>query len=843
MNPSLNRFSLPSLVAILLLSLVRPCGGHVPEGATLAIPPRGASVMRVLAPRVLEITRIGGPREWDFTLAPPRAARLTVEVDGRTVPVRAVGYRRRARYAPDRRDDLRVACVLYLQLARDVPRGGRVRVRSELGDWRATASPLRWSPVVHANHEGYAPDGPKVAIVGAWLGTLGELPIEVDRFSLIDDASGRAVFQGVLRPRPDSGFPQTPAPYGQVREADFSAWRTPGRYRVAVEGLGASFPFAIGRAVPANLARAYALGIYHQRCGAGNALPFTRFVHGPCHTRPVEIPTARFAQTHHVLEDFTRGRDPWQIAPALSSVDRSLYPFVRKGCVDARGGHHDAGDYSKYLIDSAQLVHALMFTADHVPGAGRIDNLGLPESGDGRGDLLALARWEADFICRTQDRDGGFSFLVYPRDKKYEWDEMPDAGEPQVLFPKNTSATAACVAALAQTAASPAFRAQFPRDAARYLAAAQAGFAFLERAWRAHGRRGAYQRVSHYGAECGDRDEIAWAEAEMFVATGQRKFEAMLRTDLDPADAGLLRWGWWRLYQGWGCALRAMAFDGPRRRMDPRLVEAARSQIIEGGRDQARYAHACAYRTSFPVADKRFGNAAWYAGADRAFDAVAAYLLAPSDALLETVTGNVDFDLGANPANVSFVTGLGWRRPREIVSQVAANDRQVLPPSGIPVGSLRAVEPYLSRYGMALRALVFPRDDDPTRPYPLYDRWSDTWAVQTEMVTASQARCLATAIFLLSRAGGDRQSWRAIAARIGLPPLVQAGRPVTARLLCPALDPAKAVRIVWERTGAEPVFGDTTLTFTPPPGRSWLEVEVQWRDGRRAFAKAEITAR
>ena len=37
----------------------------------------------------------------------------------------------------------------------------------------------------------------------------------------------------------------TPAPYQKVLDADFSALRTPGVYRVLVNGLGVSLPFRI----------------------------------------------------------------------------------------------------------------------------------------------------------------------------------------------------------------------------------------------------------------------------------------------------------------------------------------------------------------------------------------------------------------------------------------------------------------------------------------------------------------------------------------------------------------------------------------------------------------------
>src|SRR5207247_4226478 len=145
------------------------------------------------------------------------------------------------------------------------------------------------------------------------------------------------------------------------------------------------------------------------------------------------------------------------------------YPFVRQGKIDVSGGHHDAGDYSKYAINSAALIHYLVFAADAFPGAGGLDNLGIPESGDGKSDLLQEAKWEADFLAKMQDSDGGFYFLVYPKERRYENNVTPDYGDPQVVWPKNTAATAAAVAALAQCSSSPLFNKQFPDVASRYL--------------------------------------------------------------------------------------------------------------------------------------------------------------------------------------------------------------------------------------------------------------------------------------------------------------------------------------------------------------------------------------
>src|SRR5581483_9831098 len=111
----------------------------------------------------------------------------------------------------------------------------------------------------------------------------------------------------------------------------------------------------------------------------------------------------------------------------------------------------------------------------------------------------------------------------------------PDNGWPQVVWPKNTSVTAAATAALAQMATSPAFRQQFPTVAAAYLAAAQRGWAFLSRAWTTFGRPGAYQYIYQYGLDWADADEIAWCEVEMYLATGDASIQAQLMADYDPS--------------------------------------------------------------------------------------------------------------------------------------------------------------------------------------------------------------------------------------------------------------------------------------------------------------------
>ena len=903
----------PCLRIVLLLFTGALCAAHsaaassAPGDFWTAPASPGARELRVLTPVLLELnlvqTKAPDPARlefWDF-VAPDGRARLpdigqfAVTIGDRRGRVTAVGFRRRTTYAPLTPRDLRIGSSLYLQL--DTPVGPDESVRVENPDgklwpaewtWAAQAAPLRFSPVIHVNQAGYDPSLPKLAMIGGYLGSLGELAVEAGAgFQLVDAASGAVVQRGTLRPRPDTGFP-FPA-YQHVLEADFSSCRTPGEYRLSIPGLGASAPFLISDGLGANYARTLALGLYGLRCGTDNLLPFTRFIHDACHLAPAAVPATQPENpfTWRELANETKNLNsdnPAQTAPRLTSPETQLFPFVNRDPVDVSGGHHDAGDYSKYTINSAALVHVLVFAADSLAGAGELDNLGLPESGDGIGDLLQEAKWEADFLAKMQDADGGFYFLVYPQTRAYEADVLPDHGDAQVVWPKNTAATAAAVAALAQTASSPRFRKAFPAAAALYLRKATLGWQFLSAAIEQHGKAGAYQKITHYGDNFTHDDELAWAATEMYLATGDPAYHETLKAWFDPASPATWRWSWWHLSESYGNAIRSYAFAVRSGRLkaaqlDPGFLARCEAEIVTAAKDNLRWAEQSAYGTSFPQPTKQVRGGGWYFSTDAAFDLAVALQLDPPalsplrDRLLAALAGNFNYATGANPVNVSYLTGLGWNRPREVVSQYAANDRRTLPPDGLLLGNIQANYAWVDLYKTELGGLSFPSDGDATAPYAIYDRWSDAFNVTTESVVTNQARALAAAAWLMARSPLKNQPWSLRAAtspaRLTVAPTpgkTPAG-PMTVNLV---LDPGnpllrgltdRGAQLLWEAAGQPPVMA-RELRLDSAAGRDlsaagsakadglgatgkrteslWVEAELQASDGRRVFATLEV---
>ena len=786
------------------------------------------------------------------TLQLPAPASFDVRQNGSPISIVEATLTRRAAHAESAEYKIEVITRIWLRLASPLSEPALLSVaQPTAGSVSATLSSNSPSPAFLVNRVGYLPAAPKLAFFHQFLGDWGEVSLPDGQvFSVIDATTGASILSGTARRRLDVGFNTTPLPYQNVWELEFSAVTSPGTYRIQMAGFGASPVFTIGEGVAGHAARSSALGLYHQRSGVALTQPFTRFTRAAGHLAPAEVPDAQHP-TNPLLAASAADAlgNPRHTAPLITNVTSSLYPFVRQGPVDVSGGHHDAGDYSKYTINSAQLVHEVAFAAESFPGAGTLDNLGLPESGDGIGDLWQIARREAEFLAKLQDSDGGFYFLVYPRARRYENNVLPAQGDPQVVWPKNTAVTAAACGALAQLAGAPGFRAAYPSDAQRYLVAATNAWQFLESAIARFGRDGAYQKLTHYGNDFMHDDEMAWAAASLFAATGEERYQTALRSWMpDPANRDIRRWTWWRLYGCWGNAMRAYVFADTRpmaATRDPAYLALCRNEILAAGTDQVTRADQSALGLSFPSESKRIYSAGWYFPQGAAFDLMTAALQS-TDAVQKAqfqsaLWSNLGYAWGANPLGMTFVTGLGDASPMEPVSQIARNDRQDLPPSGIPVGAPTSGLSWLDRYQRALTALMYPSPTRLNGRYPLFDRHTDVFNTLTEATIVEMGQCLAVGAGLLGTSPLASASTNApVALQIsGIPEPFALGNTVTATATAPGWDLTQA-RFLWETPYGWSASGPTlTLTRTNATAM-WLEVEAILPDGRRLYGIREI---
>jgi hypothetical protein len=391
------------------------------------------------------------------------------------------------------------------------------------------------------------------------------------------------------------------------------------------------------------------------------------------------------------------------------------------------------------------------------------------------------------------------------------------------------------------------FKQQFPAEAADYLAKAKKGWQFLETAWSRYGRAGAYQKITHYGNEFRDADEIAWAACELYLATGESKYHNELVNSFDPSSANYRRWSWWRLFEGYGCAIRSYAFAARSGRLQSGQLNSSflakcEAEIIAAGDDQVRYSTNNAFGNPFPMDNKPYRSAGWFMTGEQAYDVATAYQITAKQSYLDTIIAAMNYEAGLNPLNMGFLTGIGWKRQRETVNQYAENDRRELPPSGIPLGSVSAGPPYISNYKSELSALCFPSDGATTAPYAPYDKWTDTFHTGTEFVNPQQGHGLAAMAFMMARTSLKAQSWKSATGTIsGLPATIAANEPITATLSAPGLDLSKAT-LVWEGRDQDPTPAAQFNFSAVNTGPQWLEVEALLPDGRRVFAKADFNA-
>jgi neutral trehalase len=471
------------------------------------------------------------------------------------------------------------------------------------------AAPAPVAPDIKLNQLGFLPGAAKVAVVPATDATA---------FTVID-AAGAVVQRGALgaaTAAPDSGE--------TVKLADFSALTAPGRYRLRVAGLADSLPFEVApgayQGLNAGALRAY----YFNR--AGVALD-------PKHAG-VYARAAGHADTS-VLVHASAASTKRPAGTVLSSPK----------------GWYDAGDYNKYIVNSGISTYTLLAAWEDFPAFYQQQTLNLPESGNGIPDILNEALWNLEWMLTMQDpNDGG----VYHKltDKNFDGYVMPAAAKQQRYVVQKTTAAALDFAAVMATASRvlAPYDKQLPGLAARTRTAAEGAWAWARANPAVYYRQPADIKTGEYG-DRDVRDEFAWAAAELFITTGNAAYyQAMHAADV---KATVPSWS----------EVNGLAWLSLARHRDRLGAVADRALIVrridELSARLAAVQQRSPYGTTMQTADYVWGSNAVVL--NQAMVLVHGYRLTGKRAYLDAAQADLDYILGRNATDLSFVTGFGAR--------------------------------------------------------------------------------------------------------------------------------------------------------------------------------------
>jgi len=187
-----------------------------------------------------------------------------------------------------------------------------------------------------------------------------------------------------------------------VWNADFSTFSTPGRYRIAIEGIGCSQDFTISDKAYYNPFMVSVQGFFYMRIGqdsTGGIKPVPR--------RPLYIPDVSPVSTKVYLTTMTPYHADWKTFSSGDVWDRpnDWARFKVSGSPvnnRAYGGHSDALDWDRYL-GHVCIIYDMLLPFILTNAAINDDNLDIAESGNNIPDILDEARNEVDFWLRLRD--------------------------------------------------------------------------------------------------------------------------------------------------------------------------------------------------------------------------------------------------------------------------------------------------------------------------------------------------------------------------------------------------------------------------------------------------------
>lgn len=459
---------------------------------------------------------------------------------------------------------------------------------------------------IYVNQVGFFPGVSKKAMIN----------FDCDKFAICSQ-DGKAAFDGKV-----SHFGTDEISGEDIYVADFSSFCDEGTFYVEADGVR-SASFEIGKNVYDKLMKDLCKCYYFLRCGDALSEKYAGvYYHKPCHT---------------------------SLATVYGEEDKK---------VDVTGGWHDAGDFGRYSTAGAVAVAHLLYGARFYKNVLKTE-FDIPKV-DKLPDYLAEIKAELDFLMKMQREDGSVWHKVTT------WSHAPfcmpeDDKEELFLFPVSSMATAdiAAVFALAYSV----YKEYDAEYAKKLLDTSLKAYAWLdENPQPVLYRNAPGSNTGEYG-EMEDISNRFWAACSLYEVTGEEKY---FKDALFQKDRNILfdKEAKFKLYQGkvltclgWGevaglGGLSLLLKDGE---------DSLTKEIKKDFFDEADRLCDNANKNGFGLcmAAKDF---IWGSNME-----LGKYLMilqiadkfAPSEKYKNAIQSGLDYLLGANTMDTSYVTGNG----------------------------------------------------------------------------------------------------------------------------------------------------------------------------------------
>ncbi|MEX0720285.1 MAG: glycoside hydrolase family 9 protein [Balneolaceae bacterium] len=491
------------------------------------------------------------------------------------------------------------------------------------------------------NQIGYYPDGPKIAITPE---------IEATTFFIKRAEDESIAFEGELISGGTNEFSGE-----EVKIADFTEFREAGFFILEIQGGESSFPFGIGDNTFEDVTDGVMKAYYFMR--ASTALE-------------AEYAGKWARNLGHADDDVI-------VHNSAASENRPT-----DSRISAPKGWYDAGDYNKYVVNSGISTYTLLFAYEQFPEFFDDQNLNIPESDNDIPDILDEALWNLRWLLKMQDPDDGGVYHKLTH-ANFTGAVMPSATNniARYVVQKTSAATFDFAAMMAQAAR--VFEPFLPDFADSALAAA-------EEAWQwgldnpaVYYNQGELQNPAINTGAYGDgnvTDEQFWAASELYITTGEESYY----DDEGWKDNEIENPGWNNVR-----ALGLYSLIHHRKNLTPAAfadTTAMKQKLVNSFSLYMNDAASAPYRSSFGLFDWQF-NWGSNGGAGNLGMALLQVFQVTGDSLYYDGAIHVlDYLLGRNPVDYSYITGFGDQTPMNIHHRPSEADNVNDPVPGLVAG-------------------------------------------------------------------------------------------------------------------------------------------------------------